>query len=531
MKEGRFNLNSQTFIPRPSYFLLALCVLGIVVLLFSTAWGIGVSPDSTVYIGAARNLMRGAGLTALTGKSIELEPLTHYPPLYPLLLALCGAAGSEPLHAARWINAFAFGANVLLAGLSVGMYTRWSVGASVLASLLLLAAPDMLQIHSMAWTEPLFILFSLAGLLLLSAYLESGRRALLMAAAATVALGFLTRYVGVVLLATGACGVLLLGGKSYGRRVLDALLFACVAGLPMALWMMRNRRAGGGATDREFVFHPVGFHQLVSALNTVSTWLLLGKVGTGLRAIVFLFEIACLAALGILLWRRKQARDADEMKMKGKLKRLPALLAICIIFYAGFFIITASFIDFDTVFDERALAPVHALGLVLLICIAWRLFRAREAGHLLYLSSIILCLAFAGSYIVRGANWVRQKRGDGQGYTSRAWRESATIEHLKSLPPETLIFTNGYDAVYFLTGRRAVFLPEKTIHGTGRANALYASELAHMREQLLDQNGALVYFDGFPERAYLPSEDELRRGLSLRLVSRETDGAVYEAVR
>jgi 4-amino-4-deoxy-L-arabinose transferase-like glycosyltransferase len=527
-------LNSHARPFHPFYFLLALSMAGILVLLFVTVWGIGVSPDSTVYIGAARNLLRGQGLKALSGRSMELEPLTHYPPLYPLLLALAGGAGGEPLRAARWLNAFIFGINILLAGVAVGGYTRWSARAVALASLLLLAAPDMLQIHSMAWTEPLFILFCLAALLLLAAYLERGQRLLLLAAAVAVALGFLTRYAGVVLPATGVCGVLFLSGKSYRRRVVDAGLFALVACLPVGLWMMRNRHAAGGATDREFVFHPVGFHQLGSALSTISTWLLLGKVRTGVRATVFLLEIACLIILCILLRRKKSAREANETKMKETLPRLaalPLLLAIFIIFYAGFFIITASFIDFDTVFDERALAPVHALGLVLLICLAHRLLRASATGHLLYLLSVIVCLAFAGSYVARGASWVRQRRGDGQGYTSRAWAGSATIERIKSLPAGTPIFTNGYDAVYFLTGRPAMFLPEKIAHGTGRPNALYASELAHLREQLLDHKGVLVYFDGFPERAYLPSEDELSRDLHLQLVSRETDGAIYQASR
>lgn len=527
-------MNSHSFRLHPSAFIVALAVAGILVLLFVTVWGIGVSPDSTVYIGAARNLLRGQGLKALSGRSTELEPLTHYPPLYPLLLALAGFAGGEPLRAARWLNAFIFGINILLAGVAVGSYTRWSVRAAALASLLVLAAPDLLQIHSMAWTEPLFILFCLAGLLLLAAYLERGQRLLLMSSAVAVALGFMTRYVGVVLLATCVCGVLFLSAKNYRRRVLDAGLFALIACLPMGLWVMRNRYAAGGATDREFVFHPVSFHQLGSALSTISTWLLLGKVRTSLRATVFLLEIACLIILCILLWRKKSARRANEMKMKETLARLstlPALLAIFIIFYAGFFIITASFIDFDTVFDERALAPLHMLGIVLLICLAHRLFRSSEAGHLLYLWSVMLCLAFAGSYVVRGASWVRQKRDDGQGYTSRAWVESATIERIRGLPAGTHIFTNGHDAVYFLTGREAMFLPEKTVHGTGRANALYASELAHVREQLLDHNGVLVYFDGFPERAYLPSEDELRRDLNLRLASRETDGTIYQAAR
>lgn len=510
-------------------FLLSLA--GILVLLYATHLGIGVSPDSTVYIGAARSLLDGHGLRALSGSSPEPVPMTHYPPLYPLLLALAGASSrSDPLSAARWLNAFIFGANILLAGLSLSVYTRWSWRVAALGSTLVLAAPDILEIHSMAWTEPLFILLCLVGLFLLAAYFEGQRRALLMASAAVVALAFTTRYVGIVAVAAGVVGLLLVGARSYSRRIADAALYAFIACLPMALWMMRNRRVAGGATDRKLVFHPVGFQQLSAGLSTISTWLLLGRASTGVRASVFFLELACLIALGVLFRRGKPVLSAGETGTPQFLARLPSLLSIFIILYLGFFIFTASFVDYDTVFDDRALAPVHLPGLVLLLCLAHKLLeRPSKAGHLLQLAAIVLGFAFAGSYLARGVSWTRQKSADGQGYASRAWQESATIARVKSLAAETPIFTNGYDAVYFLTGRPAFYLPEKIIHGTGQANALYSTELAHIREQMVERDGVLVYFAGFPERVYLPTESELKEQLHLRLVSRETDGAVYRA--
>jgi 4-amino-4-deoxy-L-arabinose transferase-like glycosyltransferase len=522
-----------SFIPHPSSLIpcLVLSLLGILVLLYVTAWGVGVSPDSTVYIGAARHLLHGEGLSVLGGRSGQLEPLTHYPPLYPALLALASVGRSDPLAAARWVNALVFGANILLAGLSARLSARRSAaGAGLVASLLVACAPDLLEIHSMAWTEPLFILFCMAALLLLAAYLERGRRALLLLAGLMAALAFLTRYVGVVLVGTGACALLCFderGERERRRRFADALLFGFTGCLPMLLWMLRNSLLSGDATDRRFVFHPVSLSQLASALSTVSTWLLLGKVRTGVRAAVFLFEIACLLALSVFLWRKQ-----GGMKMRGLLSGLPALVALFIIFYLCFLVFTASFIDFDTVFDERALAPVHALGIVLAVSLAHRLFGTEARGRALNWTRLLpglLAVVFVASYALRGTSWVWERRGDGQGYTSRAWARSATIERIRALPPETLIFSNGYDAVYFLTGRRAAFIPEKIVHGTGRPNRLYEAQLAHVREQLLEHDGVLVYFDRFPERAYLPSEDELRERLELYLVSREQDGSIYRA--
>ena len=56
-----------------------LAMVGVGTMLAATRFGIGVTPDSTVYLEAARNLSNGDGLLALTGTT-ELTPLTHYPP-------------------------------------------------------------------------------------------------------------------------------------------------------------------------------------------------------------------------------------------------------------------------------------------------------------------------------------------------------------------------------------------------------------------------------------------------------------------
>src|SRR5687768_2666146 len=92
----------------------ALLVVGgvcaLALMLWTTALGAGVSPDSVLYIDAARNLLAGKGLVALG------IPLSHYPPGYPAVLALGGLAGIEPLAGARLLNALLFGLNAMLIG-------------------------------------------------------------------------------------------------------------------------------------------------------------------------------------------------------------------------------------------------------------------------------------------------------------------------------------------------------------------------------------------------------------------------------
>jgi len=77
-----------------------LSVVGGASVLTATRWGIGASPDSVVYVGVARNLLEGRGLTVPFGGAGEAL-LTQFPPLYPATLAGLGLLGVDPLVAAR----------------------------------------------------------------------------------------------------------------------------------------------------------------------------------------------------------------------------------------------------------------------------------------------------------------------------------------------------------------------------------------------------------------------------------------------
>jgi hypothetical protein len=62
-----------------------IAILGFLIILVTTRWGIGASPDSVVYIGGARNLTTGNGFTMKT-VSGSPETITHFAPFYSLFL-------------------------------------------------------------------------------------------------------------------------------------------------------------------------------------------------------------------------------------------------------------------------------------------------------------------------------------------------------------------------------------------------------------------------------------------------------------
>ncbi len=228
-----------------------------IAMLAATKFGIGITPDSTAYIGAARSLSMGEGLSTLSGHSAELTPLTHYPPLYSSVLALTGAVGTDLPSAARWLNALFFGANIFLVGLGIRSYARHSFWLPMFGSFLVLTAPDIARMHSLALTEPLFLVLTMIGLLYLAMYIKGYQRQFLLVSSSAVALAFITRYVGLATVLAGGFVLLTFDGRNLRRRLTDLVIFGVIACTPMGVWAIRNRLVVGGTTDRQFVFHPV----------------------------------------------------------------------------------------------------------------------------------------------------------------------------------------------------------------------------------------------------------------------------------
>ncbi len=230
--------------------ILLLAALGSGVVLAATRHGAGASPDSVVYIGVARNLLAGRGLTEPFGAELD-TPLTRYPPLYPVLLAAGGPVGVDPLVTSRWLAALLAGANVFLAGLALRSLLPFSRWLPLIGSLLVLTGYPLLAMHSMAWSEPLFLLLSFLGLFLLAAHLDRGRTATLVGAGLLIGLAFLTRYAAIPFLAAGVLGLLFMGRRPVVRRLGSAALFTVLAALPTALWTVRNVAVADTAARRD----------------------------------------------------------------------------------------------------------------------------------------------------------------------------------------------------------------------------------------------------------------------------------------
>jgi len=505
--------------------LSGLAALGGVVLVAATPWGLGLSPDSVVYIGAARSLAQGNGLSLPTDLA-AMAPLVHYPPLYPALLAMTSFSGLDVIAAAKWLNVFLFCANVFLAGI-IGYRASGLFPFAILSAGLVATAFPMALVHSMVWSEPLFMVCQSAALLFLLSYLRECVRWKLMAAAVATGLSVLGRYAGVSLVISGAAAILWFGAERWKKKFFDAGIFLAVSLLPIGLWAARNQWVAGTSTDRNIGFHPAGLGELSAAVDTIGAWF--SAFWTSSTDIQLLsFCVVTIGGLAISFSRPKLGvRHAPANA--GDLKIASSLMALVGVTYLVLLFLTISLFDAQTPVDSRLLAPCYVPSLLFVVS-AWMISTRhwQERASVRFVAPAV-GLLIIGLQLPATLNWLRQHYRQGIGYSSREWQESETIEQLATKMPSVLIYSNAPDVVYTLLGRPAAMIPRRSNTASNMPNASYHAEIEQMRTTVRAANGVIVFFDRVHWRKYLPSATELESSLGLRLVTKTNDGAIYQA--
>jgi hypothetical protein len=501
---------------------------GFISILIATVQGVGVSPDSVAYLGAARNLLDGRGLSLPYGQ-IPDAPLTHFPPLYPLLLSGSGLFGVDPVQGGRWIQAFLFAFMIALLGYVLYAYSRRATGFALLGSLFALTSPTMLGLSMMAWTEALFLVLSLLALLSLARFLEQLHHSLLVLTAILVAIAALTRYAGVALGLTAFAGIFFLQKGTLSQKLYNLTLFSLLSGLPLALWMLRNANLAGTATNREFSFHPIAHIHAIQALGTISEWFMI-PVSTPsiIKLCLVLVLLLLIAAAFVLSPVRRNHVDETQGTGGGEARYFQQLLVLFVLIYGAFLALSISFVDANTPLDSRILSPVYMAGLLLIFLSVHQLLSQFKHGSLLRAAVAALAIPMLAIYALQGALLVTISHQNGNGFSAEHWRQSQIIPLVISLPTGTPIYSNAPEGIYFLTERPALGIPKKMKATTQEVNDNYTNELEVMKERLKTEQGVVVYFTNLG-RSSITEADELQMQLDLSLLFQTDDGSIFQA--
>lgn len=491
----------------------------VLVLVATSRYGAGLTTDSVTYISVARNLRAGTGLIAYDG-----TPLVAQPPLYPIVLAVVAfIARADPLGAAAFVNAFLFGAIVSLTGLlcaRVGL----SFAFAALGMLLVLCSRALLEAAVTAWSEPLFILLTLAFLLAQEKFLVTRERKLFFLMCLAAALACLTRYIGVTLILSGALTLLLCLPQAWRVRARLALSFATLATLPPGLFVLRNYFVSGTFLGPRASSAYALSENLQLVLRTILNWYSLDALATRYSILPFVgaavvLMLAFLVKRNPLQWRNAFALAVGMMLFS--------------VVYAAFLIASATFTAFDPLGD-RLLSPVLVpLTLVLVLGLEnvyktlGQIFSNKWAPAF----SVCVVALWLSVPAVLGAtaNTLEYANDGAGGFNRKLWRESAMIRYLEQHPfnADSAVFSNAPDALYILANLRVQASPQKTEYNSDTK----INDPARGVTRMLENDGSYLIWFNAVTRSYLYTVDELRTLVKMQPAFQFGDGTLYRISR
>jgi len=168
----------------------------------------------------------------------------------------------------------------------------------------------------------------------------------------------------------------------------------------------------------------------------------------------------------------------------------------------------------------------YAPAIILVICVAYKLSSLGTRVPL-WRGFLFLSFALIAMNAKHAASFAAARHNDGSGFASRAWAGSKTIAYLKNSSEVRTTYSNGIDAVYFLTKKEALRIPAKIDPTTGKSNLDFEREINSMRFELLQNRAVLVYLDKITWRWYLPTKDELNNVYKLPVLFQLDDGTIY----
>jgi len=213
----------------PTLMAVAAAVVAGALVLIATRHDPLLSPDSVTYLAASDHFRSGRGLSDFTG-----APMTVFGPVFPLLLS----PGGRSLAWAAAVGAVAAAVSTLLMFRLLSGRVRPSI--AVCGALAFACGQGTVRVASTVWSELPYTAIALTMLVVLTRqrYPFSDRRAALAGFLAGV--GFLTRYAGVGLIATGAVVVVVAATGGRRRRAATLLYYMAAAMVTCLPWVLRN---------------------------------------------------------------------------------------------------------------------------------------------------------------------------------------------------------------------------------------------------------------------------------------------------
>jgi hypothetical protein len=441
-----------------SLFCALLAVLGFIVVFFATdKFGPGVSPDSINYVAAARSLSSGRGFLQYDG-----SPFTHWPPLFPTILATSVFLGQDVLSFVRFFNALIFGLTIFCFGRLVSCLIDARALRGMTIATALLSFP-LLKMFVMVWSEPFFILLVLVFLERLARMhaTKSHSMGAVLLLAGLAACACLQRYLGIVLVLCGAASLLRSQGVGWRQKLISVGSFCFLALLPLTLWVVRNQTLVGEAIGKRAPATRTVLMSLQDLLIVSTNWFVPFDSEASFRLLSFCAVTGFILVFAFLSPDRWQA---DKVAVRNGLVFAGATFLLA---YAVLLVVIVNTVEVEPI-SQRYLTP--ALPIFLLFgfkaiegfarwCETKGVLNGRSVIVSLGVGILILCQSAVTAFQVVSI-WRDVGVGD---YTHISWERSELLKLLARRPLDGQVYSNAADLIYLKTGIVALPLPPRGI--------------------------------------------------------------------
>ena len=484
----------------------ALAVAAAIALLLSTRLGIGVTPDSTAYLG------------------FRPHDVGHAP-LYSWLMRLGALIVPDVTLLARLYHAALYAGTAALTWHLLRNATGRDSAAWAGALLVAFTGP-VLPLYSKALSEPTFVLLCVLAFGWLSSWADTRAPRYFAAAALAAALATLARYPGAALVATGALIVFVGGGGRLLHRLVRGALFGAIGLLPAVVWMAYVARSSGTAGGRNMGFAGTAdadtFYQ---GLLAAARYVLPTEFPVPLRLAALAAALLLVAAATTAFYRRSRDAERGAAAATPHVPRHRFLPLILLVFVAAYFgvLVLGVLVEPFLPISDRYLYPAY-VGLVLLGATTVPAFARKVATRRVLAFGVG---AFIALGLVRTGKAVTDGYQEGWGYAALSWRSSPAVAYVKSLPPETAVYTDDPYALLYLTEHEVRALPQKVRRRLGSSNPLFRRDLDAMEQRLRSTDGVVVFFGRDRGEFVSPVLPDLERAMPLYETQRFDDAIVY----
>lgn len=409
--------------------------------------GIGLSPDSVGYLAVAQHLLEGRGFL-----SYRDEPFVAQPPLYPLALAtLSFCFGLPPTTSAFGLNLLLFALVIYLSGQLTFRITK-SLTLSIATCISVIFGVPIFWISIFAWSELLFIFFTLLTFSSLLDFAPDRDVKALLRCTFFAGCSFLTRYAGLFTVLALFIYFALLPDRNLRPKINRLILFSLASLFFLSPWMARNYVLSGT------LFGP----RIITSLKIDEILFLFGDVflswfifptlvpeNNFFLLVLFALQLLVFYVIGII---------------QSKNQNLSSFIIFVAIYSLLIFISSVRF-AYDPV-DSRLLSPVFIPLVITLLSFSYQVvypyLKSKVPRRVQSWFTLSGALVWFTCPVLSTLTLGLEVRGNGQGYHAVQWQTSETVTYVRQTRAQLAqltIYTNDPEGLYFLTGIRAEHLP------------------------------------------------------------------------